>query len=265
MFAQVRRCLPLSQRKLLIWRKRLRIWFCKLQLISLQCCRGNTKSFRSLQFVYLEFSRTLVKLDSFPLFHPFYLMSKLVRLLEGSLVLEGRQIQRSHSRLRSNRNTSSCKRRQRRQQRQSRRSVRWPGRQDLLGKSISTQTEEEAQWLRLEFVCCCELLPLLTFFSFEYFGHSLCKYDAGFDLMATRRHCCTPSSPTSAAHHRSRQKISEAAGKWETFRWSPFLGEQLVDPRVQPPGSLPSGNLPTPTQLWVKLRYPVYTQNQLFT
>ena len=141
MFAQVRRCLPLSQRKLLIWRKRLRIWFCKLQLISLRCCRGNTKSFRSLQFVYLEFSRTLVNLNSFPLFHPFYLMSMLARLLEGSLVLVGRQIQTSHSRLHSNRNTSSCRRRQRRQQRQSRRSVRWQGRQDLLGKSISTQTE----------------------------------------------------------------------------------------------------------------------------
>ena len=185
-----------------------------MQLISLQCCRGNTKSFRSLQFVYLEFSRTLVKLDSFPLFQPFYLMSMLVRLLECSLVLAGRQIQTSHSRLHSNRNTSSCRRRQRRQQRQSHRSVRLPGRQDLLGKSISTLTEEEAQWLRLEFVCCCELLPLLTFFLFEYFGRSICKYDAGFDLMATRRHCCTPSSPTSAAHHRSRQKISEAAGEW---------------------------------------------------
>ena len=107
--------------------------------------------------------------------------------------------------------------------------------------------------------------PLLTFFLFVYFGHSICKYDAGFDLMATRRHCCTPSSPTSAVHHRSRQKISEATGKWETFRWSPFLGEHFVDPRVQPPGSLPSGNLPTPTQLWVMLKSPVYTQNQRFT
>ena len=95
------------------------------------CCWSSTFNFQDLRSIWI--------LSHF--FQPFYLIPKLVQLLECSLVLAGRQIQRSHSRLHSSRSTSSCKRRQRQQQRQSRRSGRWPGRRDLLQAYINSNRE----------------------------------------------------------------------------------------------------------------------------
>ena len=158
MFAQVRRCLPLSQRKLLIWRKRLKIWFCSLRLISLRCCRGNTKSFRSLQVVYLEFSKTLVNLDSLPLFNHSTWYQSLSNFL--SALWCWRVVRFKHLTAGFTAAVIPAVADADKDGNSDNPADQSDGKvveTSCASLSISTQTEGEAQWLRLEFVGCCKI------------------------------------------------------------------------------------------------------------